>query len=278
MKDTIMYNRLPDYFQLDKYNISPEDIVKLYLKCDSNNIRAGVIVTPLWKQDIFGKYISSFRTIAENVLYEMEYCGHPITLLRTGVGAPLTGDFILALGCTPCEKVIFTGSVGGLIPSMEVGDLIIPDKSLCGDGFSRYLSEDVKMRDCFLCPSEPDEKLTDIIKSQVKELCQDEAITIHYGTVFSSDSIIAEFFRLDYFTNELNCIGIEMETAAVFKASKLVDIKASAILEVSDVTVIGKNLFSGRTKEDAQRRHTVRETVMAKAILDSIVEQTSRFV
>ena len=267
-----MLNRLPEYFQLGKYNINPEDIVKLYLKCGSEAIRDRVIVTPIWKPDILSKYVSSVKTVAENVVYEIEYKGQPITFVKTPIGAPLTGDFILALGCTPCERLIFTGSVGGLISSMEVGDLIVPDKSLCGEGFSRYLSEDVRMRDCFLCPSETDGKFTEVIKSNITELCQNEAITIYSGTIFSSDSIIAEFFRLDHFVNELNCIGIEMETSAVFGAAKLVGIKAGALLEVSDVTINGKNLFSGRTKEDTERRRLIRESVMAKAILESIID------
>ncbi len=266
-----MRNRLPEYFQLGKYNITPEDIVKLYLKCGSDAIRPEVIVTPLWRPDVFGKYVSNVKTIAENVVYEVKYGGKPITLVRTGVGAPLTGDFILALACTPCERIIFTGSVGGLIPSMEVGDLIVPNKSVCGEGFSRYLSEDIKMRDCLLCPSEPNEKLTESIKANVAKFCQREAVIMHYGPIFSSDSIIAEFFRLDYIVNELNCIGIEMETSAVFGAAKLVGIKAGALLEISDVTPNGKTLFSGRTKEDGERRHFIRETVMAKAILESMI-------
>ena len=78
--------------------------------------------------------------------------------------------------------------------------------------------------------------------------------------------------KLNAAVAELNGIGIEMETSAVFGAAKLVGIKAGALLEVSDVTINGKNLFSGRTKEDTERRRLIRESVMAKAILESIID------
>lgn len=266
-----MSDCLPEYFQLQRYNITSEDVARLYLRCDSDTIKPKVIVTPAWKVDIFEKHADSIKTVSEGIVYEIEYRGQAVTLIRSGIGAPQTGDFVLALGCTPCRNIIFTGSVGGLHPSMDIGDLILSEKSICGDGFSRYLSAEVKTQDCFFQAVEPDLKMTDVIKNHTLKVCQKDSIPLHCGTVFSTDSIIAQFFRLDYLVKNLNCIGIEMETSSVFKAAKLVGIRASALLQVSDVIPKSKSLFSGRTKEDKERRSHIREKTLTKVILESII-------
>lgn len=270
-----MNSRLPEYFQLERYNITPDDIVRTALHCDPDSIQAKAIVTPLWNTDIFASHLDGITEVSEGIVYELEYHEQLITLIRSGVGAPLTGDVILALGCTPCERVIFTGSVGGLDTSMKIGDLMIPEKSLCGDGFSRYLGPNVQTGDCFLQPTEPDSKLQAIIRKHTSRFCEREFVPLHLGTVFSTDNVIAQFFRLDYLVKNFHCIGIEMETSSVFKASKLVHISASALLQVSDVIPANKSLFSGRTKEDMERRSFIRERILAKAVLDSIIDDAT---
>ena len=52
-----------------------------------------------------------------------------------------------------------------------------------------------------------------------------------------------------------------METAAFFKASKLAGIKAGAVLQVSDNTIINKSLYSGRTTEDQAFRKKIRREI-----------------
>ena len=66
------------------------------------------------------------------------------------------------------------------------------------------------------------------------------------------------------------CIGIEMETAAVFRVARLVGIKAAALLQFSDVIPAQKSLFSGRTPRDQARRREVRSTVLAEAVIAAL--------
>ena len=92
---------------------------------------------------------------------------------------------------------------------------------------------------------------------------------MHVGPVFSIDTILGQFFRQGYLVDELNCIGIEMETSATFNAARLVGIQAAALLQVSDVPVSGKSLFSARTTEENNRRRFIRRTILPEIILDS---------
>lgn len=60
------------------------------------------------------------------------------------IGAPTTMDSTLALGVTNCKRVLFIGSAGALSISLKIGQLVIPSYSICGDGASRYLNDDLK--------------------------------------------------------------------------------------------------------------------------------------
>ena len=91
------------------------------------------------------------------------------------------------------------------------------------------------------------------------------------GAVFSTDSILAQFFRLDALMDELNCAAIEMETAAVFQAARLVGIRAAALLQISDLPRQGKSLLAGRTETDMQRRRSIRRAVLAPAVLSALL-------
>jgi uridine phosphorylase len=158
-------NRIPTYFKLAQFNIQPEDIVRLGLGCDPTEISPTVILMPVWKAEIFQTHVDSVKSIVGRRVFHLEYQGQTVTVIRSGIGAPLAGDLVLALGCTPCEKLIFTGSVGGLEKSMMIGELMVANRSLSGDGFSRYLSPEVIPTDRYLQPTEPDAVFTEIIRS-----------------------------------------------------------------------------------------------------------------
>lgn len=267
-----MNNRLPAYFQLDRYHISPDDVVRGTLGCEPDIIRPRVVVMPNWGVDIFTHVATNIAEIVRGSVFQLEYQGQLVSVVRSGIGAPQTGDVILALGATACEELVFTGSVGGLGSGIQIGDLVVVEQSFCGDGFSRYLDPEVSPGDCLPQPAEPDRDLTERIQTRAMGTCGDRSVPVHRGAVFSTDSILAQFFRLDYLVREcLRCIGIEMETAAVFRASKLLGIRAGALLQVSDLPQQGRSVYSGRTEEEMERRRSIRKEVLAQAVLSSVL-------
>ena len=149
-----MRNRIPDFFELDRYDVAPEDIVRAHLGCEPRAIQPNVVVTPIWDTSFLDQVaevnpVSDRRGHATST-YDTKYRDESFTLVKSGIGAPQTGDVLLALGCTPCERLIFTGSVGGLDSSMRIGDLLLAKESIVGEGFSRYLSDEIETTDCFL--------------------------------------------------------------------------------------------------------------------------------
>ena len=64
---------------------------------------------PFWSVDIFTQVATNITEIVQGSVYQLEYQGQLVSLVRSGIGAPQTGDVILALGGTSCEEVVFTG-------------------------------------------------------------------------------------------------------------------------------------------------------------------------
>jgi purine-nucleoside phosphorylase len=263
-------NRIPAFFQLERFNIQPNDIIRLALGCEPTDIQPAVILMPAWSVDIFSAHVDQIHTITARRVHQFDYQGQPISVIRCGIGAPLAGDTVLALGCTPCEQLIFTGSVGGLDPSMQVGDLLLAQRSLSGDGYSRYLNAEVIPADIYLQPVEPDPALNSLVASVAADIARQTETPFQGGTIISTDSILGQFLRLQHYVQELGCQGIEMETAAVFHAAQMVGTQACALLQVSDVIPLNKSLFAGRTAEDMERRQVIRADVLARIILESI--------
>jgi purine-nucleoside phosphorylase len=225
---------------------------------------------PSWRPVIYAQAAGPITPVS-TVVHQLTYRGESISVVRSGIGAPLTGDAVLALGCTPCRTLLFAGSVGGLLGSQAVGDLLLPQRSLCGDGFSRYLGGDPAAHDCFLTPAEPDPRLARSLREVAQRLCREAGLPLHEGAVFSTDTIVAQFAHLDNLVAQHGCIGIEMETAAVFRAARLLGIRAAALLQLSDVIPVCKSVFSGRTEEEMARRRRIRQETLAKIVLETLV-------
>ncbi len=268
-----MKKGIPEYFELDKFNISPDSIVDLYLHCEPSSIRRNVIISPIWNEDIFFKYASEIQPVSDGTVYDIEYNSRKITYIRcSGIGAPMSGDVTLALSCTSCQNIIFIGSAGGIRESLNIGDLITVIESVSGDGFSNYLKNQPIEPSTFLTSAKPDIELTGFLESYTNKICKDNDINSKKCIIFSIDTIIAQFHHLSSIVNKYKCDVIEMETAAVFNAASIVGIKAAALLLISDV-IPNKSLFYGRTEQDREYYRYIRETYLSKIVLDTLIDE-----
>lgn len=273
-----MAKGIPEYFDHKKYNICSADITKLVLRCQPEDIQEKVILTPIWsKTDFLTEVVDNIETISESdfvpCVYTLSYENRLITLVRSGIGAPQAGDVVLALGCTPCRYLIFTGSYGGLTAALTIGDLCTVTESIGGDGYSSYLKEGELSPQSFFKPARPDTDLSGLLEEHAASLATENNVVLHKGRIFSSDTIVAQFFHLDGIAAKHGCHGIEMETAAVFNGARLVGIAAAALLLVSDVIPTNKSLFSGRTEEDRLRYSSVKKAVLSQIILDTLGDE-----
>jgi len=260
---------------IKRFGSTIEDICQLTLGVSPKVIHERVIIAPWWEPHVFDclgndiTYLS--RSESSNVkVWEIKNENFCISYIKTGIGAPVLTDTILALGLTACNKAIFIGSVGGLTPELNIGDIVIPRFSISGVGVSRYLTnESIKSNNTFGEVCYPNCDLFKTLHDASIKHCNKDGICYHTGMIFSTDSIFAQYAHLDEIIG-MGCNGIEMETAPAFKSAALVGISLGALLSVSDNTVIHKSLFSGRLKSDMEHRKNVRRMVFPKIILDAL--------
>lgn len=255
-----------------QYGHSSETVIQNTLGIPLSLIRKRVILSPGWipermysAEDV--RELCAATPLFGYHIWEVGCKGVSVTYIKTGFGAPVNMDAVLLLGLTACNTILFISSVGSLLPEMEIGDLILPEYAISGDGAVRYLSEDVTS-DSFGSVSQPDTSLFVQLREATETECNKTGVRLHQGLLFCSDTIIAERAVFD-FARAKGADAMDMESAAVFRAAEMVGIKAAALLQVSDVPFTEKTLFhgSGDEAERSYRRFVQRE-VMSRIIVE----------
>lgn len=171
-------------------------------------------------------------------------------------------DSTLALGVTNCKRVLFIGSAGALSTALKIGQLVIPPYSIWGDEASRYLNADLK--DEFGVHETSFGNLTDSLRKSIKKITGEDVISVPN---YSLDTIFAQFSHIDYIKS-LGAATIEMETAAFFKSCHVLKLNCAVLFCISDSIVDNKSLYSGRSKEENDYRHYVRDEIIPRVIVD----------
>jgi purine-nucleoside phosphorylase len=256
-----------------RFGTEPIDIVHSVFHCEPEMINSNVIIAPLWKPELFSNYFDCINQDLNGIfkIWTLSKADLKITYIVTGMGAPNVIDIVLALGCTPCNKIIFIGSVGALDRNIRIGDIVIPEYSICGDGSCRYLTnKKLTENDSFGEKNYPNKELFDKIISKTKEIAGKNNVNYHIGKNFSIDTIIAQFAHLEEII-DMGCNCIEMETSVFFKSAEICNIKAGAVFTVSDNTILKKSLLSGITKEEINYEKNIRRNILTKIVMESFL-------
>jgi len=254
-----------------RFGTDAADIVDSVFHCVPEMIRSNVIIAPLWKPELFSGYSDNIIQNTDGIfkMWTLSAAGSKITYIVTGMGASNIIDVVLALGCTPCRKIIFIGSVGSLDENIKIGDIVIPEYSISGDGACRYLTNNKLIEnDTFGERNYPNKILFDKVISKTKEITGKNNVNCHIGKNFSIDTIIAQFAHIDEIIG-MGCNCIEMETSALFKSAEICDINAAAVFSVSDNSIQKKSLLSGMTNEEIDYEKNVRRNILTKIVIES---------
>lgn len=247
----------------DKYGTNKEDIVK---RLGYDRISSYVVIAPWWKHTIFENHNLQIEQITDK-LYHITGENIEFSFLELQmIGASAVLEAILPLGLTKCKKLLFIGSAGALSEEIAIGDIVIPNYSICGDGASRYLN--TNLEDEFLKKEYPYGKFVDEVVNCCERIYGKSTILPNY----SVDTIFAQFHAISMIL-ETGAKTIEMETAAVFKASQLMQIPTAALFVISDNTITNKSLYSGRSQKEQEYRHYIRNTMIPNIIIDLLEEK-----
>lgn len=251
--------------------ITKETMVKVYFGCSIEDIADTVVLTPVWS-------LESFINRADDVLTEfagwykgatLTFSNKIVTVISSGIGAPMTGDCALALSYTDCENVIFSGSAGAINQCYNIGDIVVAGEAVIGEGFSRYHGEDIK-KDCFGELVSGDRKAAQGIMKTIKKSISKYGIKCYEGRIFSIDSILGERKDTFEYMLEKGCDAVEMEVSAVFTACMRAKKKAVALILISDLPLKYRNLFEGISDSDIIRYNKIKYD-LPKILLEAAI-------
>jgi len=139
------------------------------------------------------------------------------------IGAPMavmTMEKLIALGA---KRIILFGWCGAIAERMAVGDVIIPNGAVAGEGTSQYYVESMEIS--------PSQKL----KSGLVHFYADHDFPIKTGKIWSTDAIYRES-RQELFSlrDEKDVVGVDMEFSALCSVAHFRQVEFAAVLVVSD--------------------------------------------
>jgi DeoD family purine-nucleoside phosphorylase len=142
--------------------------------------------------------------------------GAPLTIQSTGMGGPSAAIVLEELIALGARRIVRVGTCGALAPQLALGELIVPDGVLAGDGTSRALGAAGVL--------EPDPALRDALAPGATR-----------GLVVSSDLFYdPDPARAAGWAAE-GALAVEMEAATLLAVAARHGVAAACVLAVSDV-------------------------------------------
>lgn len=187
----------------------PEQICRFSLGVWPEQIRNTVVIAPFWNPSSLFKKEQIKLLKSENpstIIWDIDSERGVFTFIHTGMGASFVMDTILGLGVTQCQQILFIGSVGALQAELKIGDLVLPELSLSGDGATRYLVNTILQEvDTFAQPAYPEPILFDRLAKITSDECETSKTTFHRVKNFSVDTIFAQYSHLQEII-DLGCV------------------------------------------------------------------------
>lgn len=172
-------------------------------------------------------YLTDYRLVNE-VRGELAYTGFyknkEVTVMSSGMGMPSMGIYSYELFNTyEVDTIIRVGSFGAYTSDINVYDLLLVAESYSDTNFdvaTTGVNNDILL---------PSIELNDKIKDTAKRLNFD----LKEGKIYSSDAFYTEESKISLYETE-GCLGVEMESFALFQNAKTLNKKAACILTCSD--------------------------------------------
>ncbi|MDD3453434.1 MAG: purine-nucleoside phosphorylase [Bacilli bacterium] len=209
---------------------------------------------PLRAKFIAENYLENFKLVnkVRNMLaYTGTYKGIEVTIMGSGMGMPSIGIYSYELfNDYNVDTIIRIGTCGSYHKDLDVFDMILVKNSISDssyakvqNGYDKNYIESSKM-----------------INENIKKIANQNDFKITEGDIYSSDV----FYKDINSEIEKKCLGVEMESFALFHNANILNKKAACILTVSNSFVTNKETTSEQREKSF--------TKMIELALDSIIE------
>jgi len=256
------------YGLTNKFSNASEIVLNCF-GCKQKIISKNVIISPVLKFSDFDNF-EIINTFGRKYWWKGctgFYKGKIITIIQSKQSSNNAGDLVIALSYTRCKNVFFLGTAGSLSNDLYVGDIIIANEAINGEGFSQYYDPSFSLQDYLSdkAPVAADNKLLSKIKAQLNK----NSIAFSSGKIFTIGSLFAENKKNISILKNNSIIGIDLETSAVYQAAQSYNIKTAAYYVVSD-KVIKQEIFKGKIDKSTLSKLKISLKLLAKSALESL--------
>lgn len=172
------------------------------------------------------------------------YKGKKVTVGNGGFYAP-DSAFVTEILCVGGIKTLIRlGSCGGMKQEMTVGDFVVVDKVIRGDGATRYYVEDNFI-------PQVDKELSAKLAAIFKKIG-----TVYQGACWTTDAMFRETKEIVNPYIEKGAICVDMVTSPFVTVSNVYKTRVAAILVVSDNLLTGEMGFADFRLFDAEEKMT----------------------
>ena len=168
----------------------------------------------------------------EYTMYTGMYQGIKITAMNGGrfsTDASITTEVMCNAGI---QNIIRVGTCGALDENIKVGDLVVVDKVIRGDGVTPYYV-DKNFQTC------ADKKIVDTLY----EIAKGMGLAVHRGTCWTTDALLRETRAIVEAKRKEGAIAVDMVSSTLITIAQTYNIKAGSILAVSDNVITGEMGF-----------------------------------
>ena len=168
----------------------------------------------------------------EYTMYTGTYQGIKLTAINGGRFSTDTSITAEVMCNAKIQNIIRIGTCGALDENIKVGDLVVVDKIIRGDGVTPYYVDKSFQ-------TQADKKISDTLYDVAKGM----GINIHRGTVWTTDALLRETREIVEAKRKEGAIAVDMVSSALLTIAQLYNVKAGSILAVSDNCITGEMGF-----------------------------------
>lgn len=175
------------------------------------------------------------------------YKNKKVTVFPSGMGIPSMGIYSYELfKFYNVDTIIRIGTMGSYVDSLDVGDLVLTNRSYSDSSFA-------------LVQSNYDKNYLDAnieINKIIEDTAKKNNIILKNGDIYTSDVFYAD---TDYeaLRDKYNVVGVEMETFGLLQEARITGKKATAIFTISNSFVNNRELSSEEREKNLDKMITL---------------------
>lgn len=184
------------------------------------------------------KYLTDYKcinTVRGMLGFTGTYKNKLVTVMASGMGMPSMGIYSYELfKFYDVDNIIRVGSVGAYDPNLNLYDVVLATKVYSDSSFAKV------QNGCTNNTMLPSINLNEKIINASKKL----NIILNEGTIYSGDVFYKDKENYKQMYDEYKCLGVEMESFALFHNANILNKNASCLLTVSNSFVTNEETTS----------------------------------